>query len=152
MRNADSKRSTSRPAAMIAAALLLALPAATAFAESTTAAPQKPAAAAPAPAPSTDKAKAPATTPASVAPAPAPASAPAAVQATGPVAEPAPIVIVRTEVYGQVVSRLLKTATVLSLVSTSAEPVAVGTKALLFRKVEEPGKPPTWVEIAQVTV
>lgn len=150
MRNADSnkttKRSSSRPAAMIAAALLLSIPAATAFAESKTA--EKPAAPAPGPvvpASTTEKAKE-APAPSAVAPTPAPPPV------AGPQPEPAPIVIVRTEVYGSVVLRFGKNATILSLVSTSSEPVPVGSKALLMRKIEEPGKPPTYVEIAEVTI
>lgn len=114
MRNADpAKRSPIRTAAaLIAAALLLAVPQAIAQ----------------------EKAPAP------------------PVPSQGPVAEPAPTVIIRTEVYGSVISRWGKTAMVLSLVSTSTEPVPEGSKAILFRRVEEPGKAPYYVEIAEVSL
>ncbi|WP_437293267.1 hypothetical protein [Sorangium sp. So ce426] len=58
------------------------------------------------------------------------------------------------EVYGRLVSRAGKVATLLPLVSTTEKPVAAGTKAVLFRKVEDPGGPRStkWVEIARVTM
>lgn len=58
------------------------------------------------------------------------------------------------EVYGRLVSRTGKVATLLPLVSTTEKPVAAGTKAVLFRKVEDPGGPRStkWVEIARVTM
>jgi hypothetical protein len=58
------------------------------------------------------------------------------------------------EVYGMLVSRTGKTATLLPLVATTEEPVAAGTKAVLFRRIEDPkGATPTrWVEIARVTM
>jgi hypothetical protein len=145
MRNADvSKRSPSRSvAAVIAAALLLAVPLATAHAEDK-------AAAAAAKAPAAPVAPAAAPAPAPVAPAAAPPVA--APVALGPVAEPAPTVIIRTEVYGQMISRFGKAAKFLSLVSTSTEPLPAGAKGLLFRRIEEPGKMPYYVEIAEVSV
>ncbi|WP_437766087.1 hypothetical protein WMF27_26410 [Sorangium sp. So ce281] len=58
------------------------------------------------------------------------------------------------EVYGRLVSRAGKVATLLPLVSTTEKPVAAGTKAVLFRKVEDPDGPRSskWVEIARVTM
>ncbi|WP_437605632.1 hypothetical protein WMF20_31660 [Sorangium sp. So ce834] len=58
------------------------------------------------------------------------------------------------EVYGMLVSRAGKVATLLPLVATSATPVAAGTKAVLFRRIGDPkGASPTkWVEIARVTM
>jgi hypothetical protein len=127
---------------MIAAALLLAVPAAIA---------QEKAAAAPAPKPAPAAvvpAAVPATTPAAVTPA---AVTPAVVN-PGPVAEPAPTVIIRTEVYGQMIMKVGKVATFLSLVSTSTDPVPEGAKGILFRRIEEPGKMPYYVEIAEVSI
>jgi len=58
------------------------------------------------------------------------------------------------EVYGRLVSRAGKVATLLPLVSTTEKPVAAGTKAVLFRRVEDPDGPRStkWVEIARVTM
>ena len=70
----------------------------------------------------------------------------------GPVAEPAPTIIIRTEVYGQMIMKVGKVATFLSLVSTSTDPVPEGAKGLLFRRIEEPGKMPYYVEIAEVSI
>lgn len=58
------------------------------------------------------------------------------------------------EVYGMLVSRTGKIATLQPLVATTEEPVAAGTKAVLFRRIEDPkGATPTkWVEIARVTM
>ncbi len=58
------------------------------------------------------------------------------------------------EVYGMLVSRAGKVATLLPLVATTATPVAAGTKAVLFRRIGDPkGASPTkWVEIARVTM
>jgi hypothetical protein len=72
----------------------------------------------------------------------------------GPVPEPRDIVIVRTEVYGSMVSRVGKNATFISLVSTSSEPIPMGSKGILFRKVEKPGDimATTWVKVAEVTL
>ncbi|KYF69882.1 hypothetical protein BE11_48270, partial [Sorangium cellulosum] len=58
------------------------------------------------------------------------------------------------EVYGMLVSRAGKVATLLPLVATTATPVAAGTKAVLFRRIEDPKKssPAKWVEIARVTM
>ncbi|WP_437586014.1 hypothetical protein [Sorangium sp. So ce1000] len=58
------------------------------------------------------------------------------------------------EVYGRLVSRAGKVATLLPLVSTTEKPVAAGTKAVLFRKVEDAEGPRStkWVEIARVTM
>ncbi|WP_437955005.1 hypothetical protein WME76_26035 [Sorangium sp. So ce119] len=52
------------------------------------------------------------------------------------------------------VSRAGKVATLLPLVATTATPVAAGTKAVLFRRIEDPKKssPAKWVEIARVTM
>ena len=132
MRNAVPAKtsSSSSVAALIAAALLLAVPGA--IAQEAAKAPAAPAAAAPSPA----------TVPASVAPAAAP----------GPQAEPAPTVIIRTEVYGSMISKVGKVATFLSLVSTSTEPLPEGSKGILFRRIEEPGKMPYYVEIAEVSL
>jgi len=132
MRNAVPAKtsSSSSVAALIAAALLLAVPGA--IAQEAAKAPAAPAAAAPSPA----------TVPASVAPAAAP----------GPQAEPAPTVIIRTEVYGSMISKVGKVATFLSLVSTSADPLPEGSKGLLLRRIEEPGKMPYYVEIAEVSI
>jgi hypothetical protein len=135
MRNAVPAKtsSSSSVAALIAAALLLAVPGAIAQEAAKAPAPPSPAAAAPAPSP--------ATVPASVAPA-----------APGPQAEPAPTVIIRTEVYGSMISKVGKVATFLSLVSTSTEPLPEGSKGILFRRIEEPGKMPYYVEIAEVSL
>ncbi|AUX45100.1 hypothetical protein SOCE26_065810 [Sorangium cellulosum] len=58
------------------------------------------------------------------------------------------------EVYGMLVSRAGKVATLLPLVATSATPVAAGTKAVLFRRIGDPksSTPVQWVEIARVTM
>lgn len=58
------------------------------------------------------------------------------------------------EVYGKLVSRSGKVATLLPLVATTTTPVAAGTKAVLFQKVEDPTGQKTmkWVEIAKVTM
>ncbi|WP_437730686.1 hypothetical protein [Sorangium sp. So ce1335] len=58
------------------------------------------------------------------------------------------------EVYGMLVSRAGKVATLLPLVATTATPVAAGTKAVLFRRIEDPksSNPAKWVEIARVTM
>ncbi|WP_437284906.1 hypothetical protein [Sorangium sp. So ce406] len=58
------------------------------------------------------------------------------------------------EVYGMLVSRAGKVATLLPLVATTATPVAAGTKAVLFRRIEDPksSSPAKWVEIARVTM
>jgi hypothetical protein len=58
------------------------------------------------------------------------------------------------EVYGMLVSRAGKVATLRPLVSTTTTPVASGTKAVLFRKIEDPASRTStrWVEIARVTM
>jgi hypothetical protein len=50
------------------------------------------------------------------------------------------------------ISRFGKNATFLSLVSTSADPLPEGSKGLLLRRIEEPGKMPYYVEIAEVSI
>ncbi|XXX73095.1 hypothetical protein WMF30_36140 [Sorangium sp. So ce134] len=92
----------------------------------------------------------------------APGGSPAAAQGaeSAPAAEPAASPgagewdSYSVEVYGMLVSRAGKVATLLPLVATSATPVAAGTKAVLFRRIEDPkGASPTkWVEIARVTM
>ncbi|AGP38823.1 hypothetical protein [Sorangium cellulosum] len=92
------------------------------------------------------------------APGGAPAAAPGAESA--PAAEPAATPgagewdSYSVEVYGMLVSRAGKVATLRPLVATSATPVAAGTKAVLFRRIEDPkGASPTkYVEIARVTM
>jgi hypothetical protein len=129
---------------LIAAALLLAVPAAIAQEKAAAAPAPKPAAVVPAAVPATTPAAAPAAvTPAAVTP---------AVVNPGPVAEPAPTIIIRTEVYGQMIMKVGKVATFLSLVSTSTDPVPEGAKGILFRRIEEPGKMPYYVEIAEVSI
>lgn len=83
----------------------------------------------------------------------APAAKPEAAPPPGPVAPPQDIVIRRTEVYGTMVSKVGKVATFISLVSTSSEPLPVGVKGILYRKVEKPGDPAgaVWLEVAEVT-
>ncbi|WP_437303169.1 hypothetical protein [Sorangium sp. So ce388] len=58
------------------------------------------------------------------------------------------------EVYGMLVSRAGKVATLLPLVATTATPVAAGTKAVLFRRLDDPKRASRarWVEIAKVTM
>jgi hypothetical protein len=131
---------------MIAAALLLAVPAALAQEKAAVAPAPKPAPAAVVPA------VVPATTPAAAPAAVTPAAVTPAVVNPGPVAEPAPTVIIRTEVYGQMIMKVGKVATFLSLVSTSTDPVPEGAKGILFRRIEEPGKMPYYVEIAEVSI
>ncbi|WP_437721012.1 hypothetical protein [Sorangium sp. So ce861] len=88
----------------------------------------------------------------------APAAAPGAESA--PAAEPAAPPSAgewdsySVEVYGMLVSRAGKVATLRPLVATSATPVAAGTKAVLFRRIEDSkGASPTkYVEIARVTM
>ncbi|WP_434041732.1 hypothetical protein [Sorangium cellulosum] len=92
----------------------------------------------------------------------APRAAPAAarVAESAPAAEPADAPgagewdSYSVEVYGMLVSRAGKVATLLPLVATSATPVAAGTKAVLFRRIEDPKRsnPAKWVEIARVTM
>jgi hypothetical protein len=62
------------------------------------------------------------------APAPKPADA-------VPVSEPKPIVMVRTDIYGNVTSRAGKNLTIQALVSTNSDPIPVGSKGILFRRV-----------------
>ncbi|WP_438022827.1 hypothetical protein [Sorangium sp. So ce233] len=92
----------------------------------------------------------------------APRAAPAAagVAESAPAAEPADAPgagewdSYSVEVYGMLVSRAGKVATLLPLVATTATPVAAGTKAVLFRRIEDPksSSPAKWVEIARVTM
>lgn len=90
--------------------------------------------------------------------APEGAPAPAGVAASAPSAEPAAGAgewdSYSVEVYGMLVSRAGKVATLLPLVATTATPVAAGTKAVLFRRIEDPksSSPAKWVEIARVTM
>ncbi|WP_437618927.1 hypothetical protein [Sorangium sp. So ce1151] len=89
-------------------------------------------------------------------------SAPAAavIAASAPTAEPAPASgagewdSYSVEVYGMLVSRAGKVATLLPLVATTATPVAAGTKAVLFRRLgdSKSASPARWVEIAKVTM
>ncbi|WP_437670072.1 hypothetical protein [Sorangium sp. So ce131] len=84
-------------------------------------------------------------------------AAPAAAPEGAPVADSAPAPewdSYSVEVYGMLVSRAGKVATLLPLVATSATPVAAGTKAVLFRRIGDPksSTPVQWVEIARVTM
>lgn len=81
-------------------------------------------------------------------PAPAPKPADAV-----PVAEPKPIVMVRTEVYGSITSKVAKNLTMLALVTTNSDPIPVGSKGILYRKVEKADGQASgeYVEIAKVT-
>ncbi|WP_437775026.1 hypothetical protein [Sorangium sp. So ce1097] len=92
--------------------------------------------------------------------APKGAPAPAGAAPSAPPAEPAAPAGAgewdnySVEVYGMLVSRAGKVATLLPLVATTATPVAAGTKAVLFRRIEDPksSSPAKWVEIARVTM
>ncbi|WP_438014322.1 hypothetical protein WMF18_25830 [Sorangium sp. So ce315] len=89
--------------------------------------------------------------------APKGAPAPTGAAASAPPAEPAGAGewdSYSVEVYGMLVSRAGKVATLLPLVATTATPVAAGTKAVLFRRIEDPksSSPAKWVEIARVTM
>lgn len=88
--------------------------------------------------------------------APAPASARAGSSPAQPVADPPPVAweSYSVEVYGRLVKRAGKVATLLPLVATTETPVAEGTKAVLFRRLEDPqsDSPARWVEIAKVTL
>jgi hypothetical protein len=136
MRKTELNRLPARPRATIAAlvtALLLAVPMTTALAQ--------------------EKGAAPAPSPAQPAPKPEQAQ-------PAPVPGQTSVTIIRTEIYGHIDSsvkdfkkKAITEATVLSLVSTSSEPVPVGAKGMLILRVEdEPGKAPKWVEIAEVTL
>lgn len=130
-----------------------------------------PAAALPAPAAS------PTATPAAV-PTATPAVAPAAVPtATPAAAAPQSGVYMRVEVYGTVQASVsstvtlplppgakpgtkkvtetkVKNATILSLVVTSSNPLPLGNKGILYRKVEAPGNPAAtqWLKVAELTL
>ncbi|HTN87072.1 MAG TPA: hypothetical protein VL242_25410, partial [Sorangium sp.] len=90
----------------------------------------------------------------------APAAAAAGVAESAPKAEPASAPDAgewdsySVEVYGMLVSRAGKVATLLPLVATTATPVAAGTKAVLFRRLDDPKRASRarWVEIAKVTM
>lgn len=88
---------------------------------------------------------------------PAPASARGGPLPAQPAADPPPPVAWESysvEVYGRLVKRTGKIATLLPLVATTETPVAEGTKAVLFRRLEDPQSesPARWVEIAKVTL
>ena len=120
---------------------------------------------------SADKGSAPAAPP-SAAPPSAPAAPPSAAPPSAPAAPPsaAPpaeqpssrdVVFQRIDVYGTMVSAVraftkdkkLKSAKFISLVATSSDPLPVGQKGILFRKIEKAGDPAasTWAKIADVT-
>jgi hypothetical protein len=84
------------------------------------------------------------------------ASASAAAQspvapATATAPEPTTIVIHQADLFGEIQSRAGTTVHVLSLVTTSKDPPAAGTKGVLFRKLD--GATTTdWLNIADVVV
>lgn len=86
----------------------------------------------------------------------APASARGGSPPAPPRDEPPPVAweSYSVEVYGRLVKRAGKIATLLPLVATTEAPVAAGTKAVLFRRIEDPQSesPARWVEIARVTL
>lgn len=79
-------------------------------------------------------------------PAPKPAEAAPAVDATT-------IVLVRTEIYGNVTGRAGKNLTMQALVTTNSDPIPAGSKGILFRKVEKANGQASgeYVEIAKVS-
>jgi hypothetical protein len=130
-------------------ALLVAVPVASAVAEDKGAAP----------APSNAQPTPPAAPPAAPPAQPPAAAPPAQPTTTLPTPPPGSTTITRTEIYGNVVKatkdfkkKIATEATVLSLVSTSSEPVAVGSRGLLMYRKEEPGKPAAWIEVAEVAL
>jgi hypothetical protein len=66
-------------------------------------------------------------------------------------APPVQVVVRRVEIYGTMMSRAGKVATMLTLVMTSPAPPSPGSKGLLLRRVETKGSNAiTWLEIADV--
>ena len=120
--------------------------------------------AAPAPAKTSAPAAPPAAAPPAAAPPAAapPAAAPPAAQ-QGPYTPPDDYVVKRIEIFGNVLSNIkggtwkapkIKSMTFQSLVVTTSDPLPVGKKGILFRKVETAGDPSsiTWVKVADVTL
>jgi hypothetical protein len=98
-------------------------------------------------------------------PSAAPPAAPAAPPSAAPPAAPAPsrdITLQRIDVYGTMISavrtfgkvRKVTSAKFTSLVATSSDPLPIGQKGTLFRKIEKAGDPAatTWVKVAEVTL
>jgi hypothetical protein len=98
---------------------------------------------------------------AAVAPTPAPAAPPAA---QGPYTAPEDIVFKRIEIHAGVLSNVkggtwkapkMKSVTIQAYVITTSDPLPIGKKGVLFRKVETPGggvDAVKWVKIADVTL
>ena len=76
----------------------------------------------------------------------------AAPPAPAPSPAPEPIIIRTVDIYGRVTTRVAKTVTMLSLVMTSETKPPVGATGTLYKRIELPGKPLEWMEIAEVSV